>query len=160
MLSLVKGHLDTNAIFSLWQQKVQELNFGALSIFVGIVRAEDSKEFSAKESNMEESNQVSALSFEIYEPLLAKWFESWQQRAKKDGAMLFMAHSIGKVKVGQSSYMSGITSSQRKIALSLYSEFVEDFKANAPIWKYDIVGNQKIYAKSRSKPIAHSGLLG
>ena len=38
--------------------------------------------------------------------------------------------------------------------------FVEDFKAQAPIWKYDLKDGERIYAKERSTPIVGSGLLG
>jgi len=45
------------------------------------------------------------------------------------------------------------------VALELIDEFVEDFKANAPIWKYDLKDNKRIYAKDRSTAISGSGLL-
>jgi len=43
--------------------------------------------------------------------------------------------------------------------LRLINEFVEDFKANAPIWKYDVIGGERIYAKERSQAIKGAGLL-
>ncbi|MCI6565069.1 MAG: molybdenum cofactor biosynthesis protein MoaE, partial [Campylobacter sp.] len=39
-------------------------------------------------------------------------------------------------------------------------EFVEDFKASAPIWKYDLKEGKRLYARSRSKAIAGAGILG
>ena len=41
----------------------------------------------------------------------------------------------------------------------LIDEFVEDFKAQAPIWKYDIIKGERIYAEDRSTAIKGSGLL-
>ena len=38
-------------------------------------------------------------------------------------------------------------------------EFVEDFKAQAPIWKYDIINNKRVYAKDRSTAIFGAGIL-
>ena len=38
-------------------------------------------------------------------------------------------------------------------------EFVEDFKANAPIWKYDVKNGERIYAADRSTPMHGAGLL-
>lgn len=144
MLRLYQGALPTSEIYTQFENLSKERNFGAVSIFCGIVREEDG---------------ISALSFDIYEPLLRDWFEKWQERAKSLGAYLCMAHSLGDVPCGASSYISAILSSQRKVALSLYADFVEDFKANAPIWKYDIKNGERIYALERSKKLTGSGIL-
>jgi molybdopterin synthase catalytic subunit len=45
------------------------------------------------------------------------------------------------------------------VALEFIDEYVEDFKASAPIWKYDLRDNKRIYAKERSTAIKGSGLL-
>jgi len=70
-----------------------------------------------------------------------------------------MAHSKGDVLVGESSYVSAVFSPKRKVALKLINEFVEDFKANAPIWKYDLIDGKRVYALDRSTPITGSGIL-
>ncbi|CAM2749312.1 molybdenum cofactor biosynthesis protein MoaE [Helicobacter sp. MIT 03-1614] len=146
MLNLYKGALPTCEIYTKWENLAQSKNAGALSIFTGIVRAE---------------NNISALSFDIYEPLLRKWFDKWQQKAQNHfDTYICMAHSVGDVLCGQSSYMCGIISAQRKGVLGIYEDFIEDFKANAPIWKYDVINHQRIYAKERSKPLQGSGILG
>jgi len=59
-----------------------------------------------------------------------------------------------------SSYISAVFSPKRRVALELIDAFVEDFKANAPIWKYDIKGGERIYAEARSTPMEGAGLLG
>jgi molybdopterin synthase catalytic subunit len=41
----------------------------------------------------------------------------------------------------------------------MIEQFVEDFKANAPIWKYDLKEGERIYARARSHKIEGSGLL-
>ncbi|WP_295738814.1 molybdenum cofactor biosynthesis protein MoaE [uncultured Helicobacter sp.] len=161
MLSLYHGALPTGELYTQWEAIAQSKNCGAVSIFSGIVRKEQSLEShleSSLDSNLK-SNDVEALSFDIYEPLLQKWFNSWQERAHNMGAYVCMAHSIGDVPCGKSSFMCGIISSHRKVALSLYAELIEDFKANAPIWKYDVINHKRIYAKERSKAIKGSGIL-
>ncbi|EIW6350182.1 molybdenum cofactor biosynthesis protein MoaE, partial [Campylobacter jejuni] len=50
-------------------------------------------------------------------------------------------------------------SKQRKLGLKLLNEFVEDFKASAPIWKYDVINKERIYAKERSTKLCGAGLL-
>ncbi|WP_104742799.1 molybdopterin synthase catalytic subunit [Helicobacter cinaedi] len=161
MLSLYHGALPTGELYTQWEALAQSKNCGAVSIFSGIVRKEQSLEShleSSLDSNLK-SNDVEALSFDIYKPLLEKWFNSWQEKAHNMGAYICMAHSIGDVPCGKSSFMCGIISSHRKVALSLYAELIEDFKANAPIWKYDVINHKRIYAKERSKALKGSGIL-
>ncbi len=144
MLELYPGELEVDKIFSRWRKWAETKNYGAFITFVGTVREEDG---------------IEALSFDVYKPILQSWFASWQQRAKERGAYLKMAHSIGNVPIHTSSYMAAVFSPKRRVALELIEEFVEDFKANAPIWKYDVKGGERIYARDRSHKIEGSGLL-
>lgn len=145
-LWIKNGAIDTNEMLTLWQKITKTQNFGAMSIFIGIVRAESG---------------ISALSFDIYTPLLQSWLKSWESKAKKiaNDLQIFMAHSNGDVSVGECSFMCGIISKNRAAALAIYGEFIEDFKANAPIWKYDVKNNTRIYAKDRSQKLGGAGIL-
>ncbi len=143
-LELYSGPLDAKEIFGRWLDEQAESNYGAYIPFVGIIRAEDG---------------IEALSFDIYEPVLQAWFDDWQEKAKALGAVVKMAHALGDVPVHTSSYMSAVFSPKRRVALELIDEFVEDFKANAPIWKYDIKNAERIYAADRSTAMKGSGLL-
>lgn len=117
-------------------------SFGALSNFSGIVRDDEG---------------ATALSFDIYEPILKKWFEKWEIKAQKIECLVYFAHSVGDVIVGESSYFAATMSKHRRKSLELLDEFVEDFKKNAPIWKYDIINNQRKYAFQRSFELAGAG---
>jgi len=143
-VELYKGALAVSEILDRWYNEEKESNYGAFIPFIGTIRDE---------------NNIEALSFDIYEPLLKKWFDAWQKKAAKENAKLKMAHSIGDVPVHSSSYISAVFSPKRKVALRLINDFVEDFKANAPIWKYDVINGKRIYAKDRSTPIEGSGIL-
>ena len=143
-MQIYNGSLDVQSITNEWYDRFEDKNCGALITFVGIVR---------------EEGGISALSFDIYEPILKKWLDAWQERAKKENAYVLFAHSKGDVPVHTSSYVAGVVSPQRKVALRLINEFVEDFKANAPIWKYDVINGERIYAKERSQAINGAGLL-
>ena len=59
-MELYNGPLDTKEIFGRWLDEESESNYGAYIPFVGTIRAEDS---------------IEALSFDIYEPILQKWFD-------------------------------------------------------------------------------------
>ncbi|MFT7880669.1 MAG: molybdenum cofactor biosynthesis protein MoaE [Sulfurimonas sp.] len=143
-MELYNGPLDVKEIFGRWLDEEAESNYGAYIPFVGTIRAE---------------GDIEALSFDIYEPVLKSWFESWQQKAKERGAIVKMAHATGDVPVHTSSYISAVFSPKRRVALELIDEFVEDFKANAPIWKYDVIAGKRVYAEDRSTPMDGSGLL-
>lgn len=144
MLYLYDGPLEVSHILKDWYEQEATSNYGAYIPFVGTVRSEDS---------------IDGLSFDIYEPILEKWFNEWQDKAKEKGAVIKMAHSRGDVMLHESSYIAAVFSPKRRVALELIDEFVEDFKASAPIWKYDLRDGKRIYAKERSTAIKGSGIL-
>jgi molybdopterin synthase catalytic subunit len=144
MLELYDGALDVPAILARWYTEEATSNYGAYIPFIGTVR---------------EEGGIDGLSFDIYEPILASWFAAWQERAKAAGAIVKMAHSRGDVMVHESSYIAAVFSPKRRVALEMIDAFVEDFKASAPIWKYDLKEGRRLYAEDRSTPISGSGLL-
>ncbi|MDF1877468.1 molybdenum cofactor biosynthesis protein MoaE [Sulfurimonas sp. SAG-AH-194-L11] len=144
MLSLYNGSLNVPTILKEWYEEESESNYGAYIPFVGTVRSEDG---------------IDGLSFDVYEPILESWFKAWQEKAKLKGAKIKMAHSKGDVMLHESSYIAAVFSPKRRVALEFIDSFVEDFKASAPIWKYDLKDGQRIYAKDRSTAISGSGLL-
>ncbi len=144
MLFLHNGPLDVPTILKEWYEEESKSNYGAYIPFVGTVRSEDG---------------IDGLSFDVYEPILESWFASWQQKAEDKGAKIKMAHSKGDVLLHESSYIAAVFSPKRRVALEFIDEFVEDFKASAPIWKYDLKDGHRIYAKDRSTAINGSGLL-
>jgi len=131
-LELFKGALPVEEIFSKWYSLKRG---GMLLTFTGIVR---------------DDNEIEGLSFDIYEPMLKKWFSKWSDK-------VLMAHSIGDVLIGETSFMCGVYSKHRDF--KLIEEFVEDFKANAPIWKYDLVDGKRVFAKDRSQKLDGAGIL-
>jgi len=145
VLSLYDGALDVPKILKDWYEAEAQSNYGAYIPFVGTVRSEDG---------------IDGLSFDIYEPILESWFEAWQKKAHEKGAVIKMAHSRGDVLLHESSYIAAVFSPKRRVALEFIDEFVEDFKASAPIWKYDLINGKRVYAKDRSTAIEGSGILG
>ncbi len=145
MLKLFDGGLDVPKIIKTWYEEESKSNYGAFIPFIGTIRDEDG---------------IDGLSFDIYEPILEKWFASWQEKAKAKNAIIKMAHSRGDVFLHESSYIACVFSPKRRVALEFIDEFVEDFKASAPIWKYDLKNSKRIYALDRSTAIKGSGLLG
>lgn len=145
MFELYNGALSVTQIYKAWFERYKSENLGAMITFCGIVRDE---------------NGVEALYFEIYEKLLKAWFDKWCEKVAQDKVVLCFAHAKGEVKIHQSSYFVAVISKQRKLGLTLINEFVEDFKANAPIWKFDVKNGVKTYAFERSSKLKHAGILG
>jgi molybdopterin synthase catalytic subunit len=145
VLYLHDGALNVPDILKEWYEEEATSNYGAYIPFVGTVRSED---------------DIEGLSFDVYEPILESWFKAWQERAKERGAIIKMAHSRGDVLLHESSYIAAVFSPKRRVALEFIDEFVEDFKASAPIWKYDLIDGKRVYAKERSTAIKGSGILG
>jgi len=145
MVELYDGALNVSEITSRWYVQESASNYGAYIPFVGTVRDEDG---------------IEGLSFDVYEPILTAWFDAWSAKVAPLGATLKMAHSRGDVLVHESSYIAAVFSPKRRVALETIERFVEDFKASAPIWKYDLRGGQRLYARERSTAIAGAGLLG
>jgi molybdopterin synthase catalytic subunit len=145
VLYLYEGSLDVPTILKEWYEAEATSNYGAFIPFVGTVRDEEG---------------IEGLSFDIYEPILNSWFEAWVQKAKERGAIIKMAHSRGDVMNHESSYIAAVFSPKRRVALEFIEEFVEDFKASAPIWKYDLIGGKRVYALGRSTAMQGSGILG
>lgn len=143
-LQLFNGKLPVEDITNAWYDEFKNSNYGAIITFVGVVRDE---------------NSIDGLSFDIYEPILNSWFDSWQKKANEKNAIVLMAHSRGDVLNHESSYIAAVCSPKRRVALEMIDEFVEDFKAQAPIWKYDIIDGKRVYAEDRSTKIQGSGIL-
>lgn len=145
MFELHNGALNVTQIYKEWFERYKSQNLGALITFCGIVRDE---------------NGVEALHFDICESLLKAWFDKWCEKVADEKVVLCFAHAKGRVQIHQSSYFVAVISKQRKLGLRLINEFVEDFKANAPIWKFDVKGAEKIYALNRSAKLPQAGILG
>ncbi len=143
-VELFDGDLPVEQITNAWYDQFRLSNYGAIITFVGVVRDEDG---------------IDGLSFDIYEPILNSWFDAWQKKANEKNAIVLMAHSKGDVLNHTSSYIAAVCSPKRRVALEMIDEFVEDFKAQAPIWKYDIIDGKREYAEDRSTAIIGAGLL-
>ena len=143
-LQIRDGALDVKSITNAWFDEFKRQNYGAIITFVGVVRDEC---------------YIEGLSFDIYEPILKSWFDMWQAKAGNQDAVILMAHSLGDVALHESSFLAGVCSPQRKVALKLIEDFVEDFKASAPIWKYDMRDGRRIWIEKRGKNLKHSGIL-
>ena len=141
MVEIFKGGIPVVETLQRWYEECKLEGFGAMIPFIGIVR---------------DDNGVDGLSFDLYLPLLNEWFKKWENL---EDAKILMAHSFGDVKVGESSFLCAVFTKHRREGFRYIEEFVEDFKANAPIWKYDLINGKRVFAKDRAKELKGAGIL-
>ena len=141
MLEIFKGGIPVIETINRWYEEYKLNGFGAMIPFIGIVRAD---------------NGIYGLSFDLYLPMLNKWFKKWQNL---DDCKIVMAHSFGDVMVGETSFLCAVFTEHRHEGFEYLKKFVEDFKANAPIWKYDLKNKKRIFIKKRGKKLPNSGVL-
>ena len=141
ILEIYKGGIPVIEVLNRWYNDFKLEGFGAMIPFIGIVRPD---------------NDIEGLSFDLYLPLLTEWFKKWQNL---EDAKIAMAHSFGDVKIGETSFLCSVFTKHRKEGFKYLEEFVEDFKANAPIWKYDLKNGKRIFASDRAKPLSQAGIL-
>ncbi len=141
MIEIFKGGIPVISTIDRWYEEAKLEGFGAMIPFIGIVRPD---------------GDIEGLSFDLYLPMLNDWFKKWQNL---DDAKIMMAHSFGDVKIGESSFLCAVFTKHRREGFKYLEEFVEDFKANAPIWKYDLINGQRVFAKDRAKKLPGAGIL-
>ena len=141
MLEVFKGGIPVIETLDRWYEEFKLQGYGAMIPFIGIVRAD---------------NGIDGLSFDLYLPMLNEWFKKWQNI---EGVKITMAHSFGDVMVGESSFLCSIFTKHRREGFEYLEKFVEDFKANAPIWKYDLINGKRVFASDRAKKLPGAGIL-
>ncbi len=141
MVEVFKGGVPVMETLERWYKEFKFEGFGAMIPFIGIVRSDDG---------------IDGLSFDLYFPMLNPWFDKWQNLSD---AKIVMAHSVGDVMVGETSFLCAVFTKHRHEGFKYLEKFVEDFKANAPIWKYDLKNGKRIFAKDRSKKLPNAGIL-
>ncbi|MEO1927732.1 MAG: molybdenum cofactor biosynthesis protein MoaE [Nautiliaceae bacterium] len=141
MIEIFKGGIPVIPTLDRWYEEFKLQGYGAMIPFIGIVRPD---------------NGIEGLSFDLYLPMLNEWFSKWKNL--KD-VKIVMAHSFSDVKVGESSFLCAVFTTHRQEGFKYLEEFVEDFKANAPIWKYDIKNGKRIFASDRAKKLPGAGIL-
>lgn len=147
-LLIMDGNLPLKTLYARYNRLAKANNNGAVVHFTGFVRQEG------------EMCQDDGLYFELYEPLLVQWFSKHKERLESQEVLVCMAHSRGFVPIGKSSFSVCLIAKQRASVLGELANFVEDFKQNAPIWKYDSINGKHIFERARAKPLHGSGLFG
>jgi molybdopterin synthase catalytic subunit len=115
---------------------------GAVTIFEGIVR------------RLEDGRELDALDYQAYEPMardqLRRLCEDLIQR---HGLLAIdVAHSRGRVAVGECSFRLVIHAPHRQEALAAMDEFINRLKRDVPIWKSPVWASDRLSARSGARP--------
>ncbi len=108
--------------------ELQDNSAGALSVFIGNVR------------NQGRSSNVSEIYYEAYSEMAEQKMREIENEAQiKWGIKKLVAiHRIGKIKVGESSIIIGVSSEHRHEAFEACKYVINNVKTRVPIWKKEI----------------------
>lgn len=105
-------------------KSVESKEFGAVVTFSGCVR------------NTEKGDVISAIHYDVYEPMAELEFGKIAREAEHRWPVKsFVQHRIGRVPVREASVVVACAAPHRKEAFEACEYIVEKLKANVPIWK-------------------------
>ncbi len=98
---------------------------GAVVFFEGVVRAE------------EDGRPIQALDYEVYEPMATRELQRLAEDVLRSFGLLAVsvAHSRGRVPVGQCAFRLSVAAAHRAEALRAVEAFIDRLKRDVPIWK-------------------------
>ena len=98
---------------------------GAIVVFAGVVRGQ------------EDGRLLEAIDYEAYLPMAELELRRLAERVTAEHGLLAIdvAHSRGRVSVGECSFRLVVASAHRKAALRAMAEFIDRMKQDVPIWK-------------------------
>ena len=129
MASIVSGPIEIDDLL----RKLNKDNTGAIVTFTGTVRE--------KSDNV----TVRALQYEAYREMAESVIiniltDSLKKFALVDAVVL---HRIGHLGIGEASIAIAVSAQHRREAFEGCSEILERIKAEAPIWKKDIIDEER-----------------
>ena len=106
---------------------------GAIVCFEGRVRAS------------ENGRSIVALDYEAYEPMAAQELHRLGEQLAREFALigLIVAHSRGRIAVGECSFRLCIAAGHRKEALQAMDAYIARLKQDVPIWKKPVYADKE-----------------
>lgn len=109
---------------------------GSVVVFLGIVRADRTPK-----------GKVKYIEYSAYEEMAEKEIQKIIEEAKKKFGVreVEVKHRVGKVKVGEPSFLVVVKSSHRKEGFSAVKYITDEVKKRAPIWKKEVTDRGEIW---------------
>ena len=116
---------DFNIEDEINQIKLQHLNVGAVSIFVGYVRS------------LNNQQKVTSINLEVYKDMAYKSLEDICSKAREKWGIIdvMIIHRFGKLKVKEKIVLVAIFSKHRKESFDACNFIMDYLKKDAPFWK-------------------------
>ncbi len=133
-VQLVEGPLPPTTLTTLLQEYQRHNNGGAYDIFLGQIRPDQ-----------KQGQQVKAIEYSVYTPMARQKMEAIREEVL-EGSVLHNAtiwHSYGRVKTGELSFLVLLSADHRQTVMQWLPKVVDRVKAEVPIWKKEILTNNK-----------------
>ena len=116
---------DFNIEDEINQIKLQHLNVGAVSIFIGYVRS------------LNNQQKVTSINLEVYKDMAFKSLENICAKAQEKWNIIdtLIIHRFGKLKVNEKIVLVAIFSMHRKESFDACNFIMDYLKKDAPFWK-------------------------
>jgi len=124
LISITNNHLSLQEIMC----ELEDNSAGALSIFIGNVR------------NRGRTGNVSEIYYEAYSEMAEEKMREIENEAQTKWGIkkLVAIHRIGKLKVGETSIIIGVSSEHRHEAFEACKYIINNVKTRVPIWKKEV----------------------
>ena len=124
MISITSNQLSLQEVML----ELEDNSAGALSVFIGNVR------------NRGRSGNLSEIYYEAYSEMAEEKMREIENEAQTKWGIkkLVAIHRIGKLKVGETSIIIGVSSEHRHEAFEACKYIINNVKTRVPIWKKEI----------------------
>jgi molybdopterin synthase catalytic subunit len=121
-LTISEQRIDEQA---LWRRRAMSAGMGAAVYFLGVVRA------------TEEGRPISALEYEVFEPMAERQFHLLFDQAETRWPLesVRLVHRLGRVAAGEASLWMEVVAPHREEAFAACQFIVSEMKRVVPIWK-------------------------
>jgi molybdopterin synthase catalytic subunit len=122
MIELVETPIDLHVLY----ERVRKDAFGAVVVFVGVVR-----------SRSDDDRAVTGLSYEAYRDLAVGEMEiiAAEVRARFNPCEIAMQHRTGELQIGEPSVAVAVGTAHRAQAFEACRYAIDELKKRVPIWK-------------------------
>ena len=120
-----------------WASGLASATDGAVVVFEGVAR------------NHSRGRRVLRLEYEAYEPMAVKKMRQLAAalRSRFGISRVVMAHRLGRIEIGETSIVIGVTSAHRQASFDACRYGIDAFKRTVPIWKKEFFEESSDWAE-------------
>ena len=135
--SIPDNHLVQGPVNPQWASQASSAlpkDYGAAASFLGIIR---------RDASDQKGTVVEAIDYSAYGPMAEAIFRKIEEQILRqyDIGICWIRHSVGLVKAGEASMLVLVASTHRAAAFDALQAAVETVKAEAPVWKRELLND-------------------